>query len=168
MQTPPPTQWRPVNKLPGCVSQGEAPELGDAAVHHEPPEEQGGVARGTAGGVARRHPWGVGRRARLRHGLQLGQRGPADRALLFRALRECLTHGPLRPSFRPKARRPSPLRPLTPPLVLRWARPRLERSCCFVLLALTWAEGERAPSLHLRNCVYQKRTALNMSTSSLA
>lgn len=92
-----------MNKLPGCVSQGEAPQLGDAPVHHEPPKEQGGVTRGAARRVARRHPWRVGGRACLRHGLQLGQRGPADHALLFQALRECLAHGPrvLPPSVRP-------------------------------------------------------------------
>jgi len=70
---------RRVQILPGSVSQSEASLQSNAAVHHQPPEEQGRVAGRTPRRVPRRHFGG----ARGRVSLKLEMRGSLS-SLLFR------------------------------------------------------------------------------------
>lgn len=77
-----------IQDLPGSVSQSEASLQSNAAIHHQPPEEQ----RRVAGRTPRRVPWRHFGGAGGRVSLQLEMRGSL-RSLLFRTLwEEHVTH----------------------------------------------------------------------------
>lgn len=82
-----PTQMTQI--LPGSVSKSEASLQSDAAVHHQPPEEQRGIAGWTARRVPRRHFGRAVGRASLRFQIEI--RRPL-RSLLLRALWEHIAH----------------------------------------------------------------------------